>query len=342
MKLYDHLLRPIESIDPRWPNPAQFDFQAQLNQVAYFISQTPLTGSWAIVSHQVNDPVQVANELNTSHLIDGVVINLSDHAEMNHFDPYLLSKPHIVLGGDFNRPSWHPFWLIASRWWANNDSMEFPDVRKYRVGMLSAQLRLPRVHLLTNLYSRTYYSEIKHRWGHNFSHMPIEESAPLEQLALAQQLMQTAERVDSLTQPVLWYDMVGSIKHGFDESYLNIVLETYPEVQTGFISEKTFKPVRDGQLFLIQGCCGNVACLRRLGFDVYDDFIDHDYYDHEPDWKRRTEKMLEVLDNIYNNIESIYQATHQRRINNAQYLRSTELFRRILGLLTITQHRPLT
>jgi hypothetical protein len=341
MKLYDHLLRPINNFDIVWPDANQFEHTACLSQIAYFLSQlTKLTGSWAIISHPVVDAKQVAEQINNSNLVDGVVINFSDHACMDYFDPQLLTKPYVLLNSNYNKSNFHPFWLITSRWWAQQDPQEFPGVRKHLVGMLSQVFRPARVYLLIQLASKPYYSEVATRWG---PHQDLFSCTILTdtELSRAKDLLPTVALADSVTQATTRFDMVGSITHGIDESYLNIVLETYADQNQSFISEKVFKPIRGGQLFLVQGAAGTIDCLRKLGFDVFDDFINHDYYDNDPDWRRRTDLMLEVLDQIYPSIESIYQLTLRRRIYNARYLQSPELLARVAKLLNITTHRPL-
>jgi hypothetical protein len=342
MKLYDHLLRPITDFNITWPDHGQFTYISQLSQIAYFLSQLDtLTGSWAIISHPVENPTEVADAINKSDLVDGVIINFGDHAKMSHFNPDLLTKPYVILNGDYTKASYHPFWLVTSHYWAQHDPTEFPVTRKYCVGMLSQVYRPARVYLLIQLATKPYYTEVMTRWG---SHQVLDQyDAPLtaEELTRVQQLLPTVTYADSVTQSIPRFDIVGSIQHGIDESYLNIVLETYADSNEPFVSEKIFKPIRAGQLFLVQGSAGSVELLRKLGFDVYDDFIEHDFYDHDPDWRRRTDLMLQVLDRIYPNIETIYQQTLARRIANAQYLRSPELIKRIASLLQITTHRPL-
>jgi hypothetical protein len=342
MQLYDHLLRPITNFKITWPDHGQFTYISQLSQIAYFLSRLDtLTGSWAIISHPVENPVEVANEINNSNLVDGVIVNFGDHAKMSHFNTDLLTKPYVILNNDYTKASYHPFWLVTSHYWAQRDPTEFPVTRKYQVGMLSQYYRPARVYLLIQLANKPYYNEVMTRWG---SHQVLDQfDSPLtaEELSRAQQLLPTVAHAESVTQPMPRFDMVGSIQHGIDESYLNIVLETYADSNESFVSEKIFKPIRAGQLFLVQGSVGSVELLRKLGFDVYDDFIEHDFYDNDPDWRRRTDLMLEVLDRIYPNIETIYQRTLARRMANAQYLRSPELIKRIAGLLQVTTHRPL-
>ena len=65
-----------------------------------------------------------------------------------------------------------------------------------------------------------------------------------------------------------------------DNSYCNIVMETHFDAdQSGgtFITEKTFKPIKHGQLFFIAGAAHSLAALRDLGYRTFDHVLDNRY-----------------------------------------------------------------
>jgi len=100
------------------------------------------------------------------------------------------------------------------------------------------------------------------------------------------------------------------------DSYIHLVTET-TVVPNVFITEKTWKPVAGGTLFLIFGNPGTVAHLRDLGVDVFDDIIDHAYYDNERDWRTRLSHIHAVIDSlIVEDLENIYRITENRRLEN--------------------------
>lgn len=104
----------------------------------------------------------------------------------------------------------------------------------------------------------------------------------------------------------------------YTDSYINLTTETDMS-ESMIISEKTWKPVASAQLFLIVGYKNVIAHLRELGVDTFDDIIDHNYYDNEPDWQLRIQKIHQVIDNLLSqDLESIYKVTQQRRIANAE------------------------
>jgi hypothetical protein len=71
-------------------------------------------------------------------------------------------------------------------------------------------------------------------------------------------------------------------------SYCNIVMETHFDIeQTGtFLTEKTFKPIKHGQMFFIAGPAGSLQVLRDLGYRVFDSVLDNSY-DLEPNATQR-------------------------------------------------------
>ena len=75
---------------------------------------------------------------------------------------------------------------------------------------------------------------------------------------------------------------------------LELVSETEVSGSQIFFSEKTWKPLRAGQLFLIWGQPGLVDQLRKLGFNVFDQYIDHSY-DLEIDNTVRLKKCVTEL-----------------------------------------------
>jgi hypothetical protein len=130
-----------------------------------------------------------------------------------------------------------------------------------------------------------------------------------------------------LCQPIL-HDQYTISKLGADiynpaytDSYINLVTETVVDHHV-FITEKTWKAVAAGQLFLIIGYQGIISDLKKLGIDTFNDIIDHDYYDHEPDWKMRILKMHEVLNTLLEqDLEKINQQTlHRRKLNQEKFI----------------------
>jgi hypothetical protein len=66
----------------------------------------------------------------------------------------------------------------------------------------------------------------------------------------------------------------------YTQSYCHVVLETHFDAdQSGgtFLTEKTFKPIKHGQPFVIVGPAGSLQALRDLGYKTFDHAIDNTY-----------------------------------------------------------------
>ena len=83
-------------------------------------------------------------------------------------------------------------------------------------------------------------------------------------------------------------------------SYCHIVLETHFDAdQSGgaFVTEKTFKPIKHGQPFVIVGCPGTLQALRDLGYRTFDQAIDNSY-DRETNNTRRWQLARNAIQDI--------------------------------------------
>jgi hypothetical protein len=74
----------------------------------------------------------------------------------------------------------------------------------------------------------------------------------------------------------------------YANSYCNIVMETHFDTGSGgtFLTEKTFKPIKHGQLFFVAGPAGSLQVLRDLGYRVFDGILNNSY-DLESDATQR-------------------------------------------------------
>jgi hypothetical protein len=66
----------------------------------------------------------------------------------------------------------------------------------------------------------------------------------------------------------------------YTDSYFNIVLETHFDADGSsgaFLTEKTFKPIKHAQPFVIVGPPGSLQALRSLGYRTFDNVIDNSY-----------------------------------------------------------------
>jgi hypothetical protein len=84
-----------------------------------------------------------------------------------------------------------------------------------------------------------------------------------------------------------------------------------------FLSEKTWKPIAAGQLFLHFGNPGTIGFLRTLGVDTFDDIIDHDSYDNVSDWRQRMGIIHRLASDLMAlDLQDIWHTTLSRRQSN--------------------------
>lgn len=91
-----------------------------------------------------------------------------------------------------------------------------------------------------------------------------------------------------------------SIDAAIIDSKITLVIETYFDTSTIAFSEKIFRALQLPRPFLLYCAKGSISILRNLGFNVYDDIVDHGY-DCQPD---NIKRQVEILDRLekYKNI----------------------------------------
>jgi hypothetical protein len=113
-------------------------------------------------------------------------------------------------------------------------------------------------------------------------------------------------------------------------SFLNIVTETSDTCR--LLSEKTAKALSAESFFTVVSGPGFIKDLRNLGFDVFDDLLDHEYYDNTLDMRERIKRMYTMLTPIVNRA-TLEVATYRyagRFKKNTEYMHGEKLTEKIL------------
>lgn len=98
---------------------------------------------------------------------------------------------------------------------------------------------------------------------------------------------------------------------------IEIVCETNTTPNTFFVTEKTFRPLHYGRLFLVIGSPEFEQNLKEFGFDIFDDILDKSYDDLEG--YMRVDAVFNSLQKYVNNPVD-YNILKQRLINNQKLL----------------------
>lgn len=91
-----------------------------------------------------------------------------------------------------------------------------------------------------------------------------------------------------------------SVNEHYTNAYFNIVLETHFDADGSggtFLTEKTFKPIKNGQPFVLVAPPGSLQCLRDLGYKTFDHVLDNSY-DLETNNTQRWLKIKHTLKQI--------------------------------------------
>ena len=119
------------------------------------------------------------------------------------------------------------------------------------------------------------------------------------------------------------------VSEHFTNSYCNIVLETHFDAdQSGgtLVSEKTFKPIKNGQLFVVAGPAGTLADLRTCGYRTFDSVIDNSY-DNEINNTQRWLMLKETIQKIQPELPDIFQQCYNDILHNQQLFAESKITR---------------
>jgi hypothetical protein len=117
------------------------------------------------------------------------------------------------------------------------------------------------------------------------------------------------------------------VKHLYNDSYFHLVLETHfdaEQSQHTFLSEKTFKPIRHGQPFVIVGTPGSLATLKSLGYRCFEHVLDNSY-DDEIDNHLRVKKLFGLFTQIKDqNLRDLFYQCYDDVVHNQQVFISSK------------------
>ena len=147
------------------------------------------------------------------------------------------------------------------------------------------------------LLDNSYWSYCETATDTNVEDCPIE----VDYLKLKEQTLAFVAQApyigDELTQDERNDHSLNTEPKYFMGSYCNIVLESqFDYDQSGgiLLSEKTFKPIKHGQMFFVAGGQGSLQVLRNMGYRTFDSVLDN-RYDREPDNTMRWIKLSEAI-----------------------------------------------
>ena len=277
--------------------------------------------TWSIdpkkLEHLKNYKLVVA-DFSSEHYGQDTLYSLYDTLESEKINFLLLSHSpadHLTLP----RLLFYPHWYHESRKSLFNISKLNTIEKTYKLSCLNGVPRFHRIYNWLILKEKSYANDLllsMHRRPDYLLDNPRSDDHGLSADIVAKwNLIQSTltEKQFSITKG--GRDLGHS---AYSDSYINLVTET-TVIDKVFVTEKTWKPVASGQLFLILGNPGTLDYLRSQGIDTFDDIIDHKYYDNEQNWQQRIQKIHQVIEDlIQQNLYKINQSTWERRKRNSE------------------------
>jgi hypothetical protein len=127
----------------------------------------------------------------------------------------------------------------------------------------------------------------------------------------------TCDNFDAAQQNSHWQ----FVPEHFDDAYCHLVLETlYDAEQSGgtFLTEKTFKPIRHAQPFIIFGTANSLTTLEFLGYKTFKDLLNNNY-DKETNNTERFINTVACLERLnQKNLHEFYMACRDQIIHNQE------------------------
>jgi hypothetical protein len=175
--------------------------------------------------------------------------------------------------------------------------------RLHKTWRATAMADLSQHHVLDNSY-----------WSYCETGELVDEDNPIEidaignlRIATEQFLKSAPYYCDELDQAER-NNHSGVVSKYFTDSYCQIVLETHFDAdQSGgtFLTEKTFKPIKHGQMFFVAGPAGSLQTLRNLGYRTFDGILDTGY-DYDPNNTHRWIKLRNAIVQAQSDLPALF------------------------------------
>ena len=241
--------------------------------------------------------------------IDSLYDTLNQHRDnfliLSHLPSDHFRRPNLIF---------YPYWYYYSIGYFTKLDLT-NNQKKYKLSCLNHNPRTFRIYNYLILKTKEYYKD-------TILSMYADPSGSIlrdDDYVLSTELQLAWDNASKeLTDCLLSGFDNNTIHDAYTNSYVNLVTETTISSKF-FITEKTWKPIACGQLFIVMGSQHTISHLREQGVDTFDDIIDHSYYDSEPDFSIRFNKFYQILDKLMlQDLYTININTANRRKENSR------------------------
>jgi len=244
------------------------------------------------------------------------MLNVCSALESTNYDYWILSHcpdDHLIRPRIVYYPWWHVYSL---------DHLGEVDIESKRSKFIGCLNGNPRPHRISNYFQLKEKFDCGQIYNTIFKIEPLYQddihSNDYEKQKFQNLLIESAHEKKYSSDEIIpqWGEAIQL--PALDDAYIHLTAETNVSNRI-FLSEKTWKPIAAGQLFVHFGNPGSIQHLRELGVDVFDDIINHSQYEHLEDWRQRLDAIHNLLNDVLRfDIESIWQETLPRRLLNKQ------------------------
>lgn len=293
------------------------------NYIEYFFNSFVPNNSLIVFPDVPFDKSEITDNISTIIFDDCTnPINVSEHLQKINLDNFKILSGLFPYYENVPYPNvyFFPFWAV----WISWQQYKFSNLEKhYLISCLNGTPNVHRKLLYLELNKKSYFKDMIFTFKNNPNYIPTPNEIVLTNLE-HEEISKLPPMVTFLPSDLdIGIDL--SISHpAYQESYINLVTETTVSNVVPMLSEKTFKPIVAGQLFVLVASPGSIEFLRKIGIDTFDDIIDHSY-DQELDVRQRILKVVTELDRLTMlDIPKIYNNLSERLKKNSTYLNSED------------------
>ena len=207
-----------------------------------------------------------------------------------------------------NRFLWHGqhswFWYLMSKKYIKPQLQFDHSIKKYDFLYLNKQPRKHRLKLYEKLLDFNLLEKSLYSFTHHKDH-PVKLNPAYE-----------LPWLDN-TQTYPMYDCDQEIyEKPYNETGLSIVSETNDNCNDVFMTEKIWKPIIAGHIFIVHGNFAYLKKLKKLGFKTFETVFDESY-DETFDCDKRIDKIVKLITNLKtSNWHKLYEQTIEIREHN--------------------------
>jgi len=245
--------------------------------------------------------------------IEQVVKNICDELEMPYKQIEFISSDRLSKSTVFKHTPHKGLMNFWRNCCHNPNDIDLPIANKY--GLFLGRATNERLYSFY-LHKNWQYSDL----GKTSMHLNVDTLTEWD-CAFSRFICEYNEHWQSLV-PVLPYSDTGhaidpvTITHEiaagpdtwnriYKDVSIEIVCETNTTADTFFVTEKTFRPIAYGRLFMVIGSPEFEQNLKRMGFDIFDDIIDKSY-DSESNYIRVDAVFNSLRELLYNPVDMHY------------------------------------